>query len=181
MGASRSISTSAEQWLPRFSQRTMVGLSAILVPSHLRCACVCSLPSEADYSSRFVSKRLARSQKWWSSKHKIEDWVHPRWRKSVHMFGILRSNRCQFIYYIPNVVTQVTTLVFLGQHQHFLKYITTPAATAVASAQALRITRKIWKLGSEDQHEDLAVVQLPSSVETSGRSLAKNLEAGLLR
>jgi len=47
------------------------------------------------------------------------------------------------------------TLVFLGQHQLFLKYITTPAATAIASAQALRITRKLWKLDSQSTDEGL--------------------------
>jgi hypothetical protein len=54
----------------------------------------------------------------------------------------------QFVYYIPNVVVQITTVAFLTQANPSLQYITTPIATAVASAQSLRITRKLWKLAT---------------------------------
>ena len=53
----------------------------------------------------------------------------------------------KFVYYIPNVLVQITTLVFLAQDNLLLRYVITPTATAVASAQSLRITRKIWKIG----------------------------------
>ena len=101
-------------------------------------------------------------------------------RPMYHLLAIMLTFDTQFVYYIPNVVTQVVTLVFLGQHQHFLKYITTPAATAVASAQALRITRKIWKLGFEDRGHDLVVFESPQAHrETAEDRLTKNVETGL--
>jgi hypothetical protein len=37
------------------------------------------------------------------------------------------------------------TLVFLTKNIHYLQYITTSLADSIASAQSLRITRKLWK------------------------------------
>jgi len=59
-----------------------------------------------------------------------------------------------FVYYVPNVIIQIITLVFLIRKFDSLQNITTPCATAVASAQSLRITRRLWKLGKSRQEPD---------------------------
>ncbi|KAH6716946.1 hypothetical protein DL95DRAFT_527217 [Leptodontidium sp. 2 PMI_412] len=53
------------------------------------------------------------------------------------------------IYYIPNVITQIATIVMTLQKGSEDQFILPPAADAVASAQALRITRRVWKIGQE--------------------------------
>jgi hypothetical protein len=61
----------------------------------------------------------------------------------------------QFVYYIPNVLVQIVTMVFLGSAKFPLQLITASSADAIASAQALRITRNLWKAGQWRQSESV--------------------------
>jgi hypothetical protein len=59
------------------------------------------------------------------------------------------------VYYIPNVIVQIATVVLITQTSTTnIQYLTTPCATAIASAQSLRITRKLWKAGNSGQRLD---------------------------
>ena len=53
------------------------------------------------------------------------------------------------VYYIPNVITQIATIVLTAQIGHEDQFLLPLAADAVASAQALRITRRLWKSGQK--------------------------------
>jgi hypothetical protein len=66
---------------------------------------------------------------------------------SMHSTSAHLTNRHQFIYYIPNVIIQIITLYFVVHKALYVQFITTATADAVASAQSLRITRKLWKAG----------------------------------
>jgi hypothetical protein len=45
------------------------------------------------------------------------------------------------------VVIQIITLYFVVRKTLYVQFITTATADAIASAQSLRITRKLWKAG----------------------------------
>ncbi|KAH7350512.1 hypothetical protein BKA65DRAFT_498456 [Rhexocercosporidium sp. MPI-PUGE-AT-0058] len=51
-----------------------------------------------------------------------------------------------FVYYVPVVFIQITTLVFVTKSNSSLRFITAAMADCISSAQALRITRSLWKL-----------------------------------
>ncbi|KAH7370790.1 hypothetical protein BKA65DRAFT_489241 [Rhexocercosporidium sp. MPI-PUGE-AT-0058] len=53
------------------------------------------------------------------------------------------------IYYVPNVIMQIATIIMTLQKGSEDQFILPPAADGVASAQALRITRRMWKIGQK--------------------------------
>jgi hypothetical protein len=73
----------------------------------------------------------------------------------------------QFVYYVPNVVIQIVTLVFVTSRIRYFRYATASCADAVASAQSLRITRKLWKSGSSLRNRTIS--SLPQ-IENEERS-----------
>jgi hypothetical protein len=56
---------------------------------------------------------------------------------------------------------QIVTLVFVIAEKHYLQLITTSMADMIASAQALRITRKLWKVSRRQQQWEGSTPVLP--------------------
>ncbi|PVH78565.1 hypothetical protein DL98DRAFT_533680 [Cadophora sp. DSE1049] len=53
------------------------------------------------------------------------------------------------VYYIPNIIAQIATVITTLQKGSTDQYLLPPLADGVASAQALRITRGLWKKGQQ--------------------------------
>ncbi|KAH7357413.1 hypothetical protein BKA66DRAFT_245357 [Pyrenochaeta sp. MPI-SDFR-AT-0127] len=64
------------------------------------------------------------------------------------------------VYYIPNVITQIATIILTQQKGSDAQFLSPPAADGVASAQALRITRNLWRSGQKQKHQ----IQVPTSL-----------------
>ncbi|EMD86540.1 hypothetical protein COCC4DRAFT_167016 [Bipolaris maydis ATCC 48331] len=56
------------------------------------------------------------------------------------------------VYYIPNVVIQIATIILTQQKGIEDQFILPPAADGIASAQALRITRNLWWSGQKQKY-----------------------------
>lgn len=59
----------------------------------------------------------------------------------------------QLVYYIPNVVIQIATIILTSQKGIEDQFILPPAADGIASAQALRITRNLWRSGQKQTYQ----------------------------
>jgi hypothetical protein len=59
------------------------------------------------------------------------------------------------------VLIQIVTLVFVIGEKHYLQLVTTSTADMIASAQSLRITRKLWKVGRRQQQWEDSTPVLP--------------------
>ncbi|EUC39574.1 hypothetical protein COCMIDRAFT_111194 [Bipolaris oryzae ATCC 44560] len=57
------------------------------------------------------------------------------------------------VYYIPNVVIQIATIILTSQKGIEDQFILPPAADGIASAQALRITRNLWRSGQIQKYQ----------------------------
>ncbi|EUC27601.1 hypothetical protein COCCADRAFT_41709 [Bipolaris zeicola 26-R-13] len=57
------------------------------------------------------------------------------------------------VYYIPNVVIQIATIILTSQKGIEDQFILPPAADGIASAQALRITRNLWRSGQKQTYQ----------------------------
>lgn len=69
---------------------------------------------------------------------------------------------------------QIVTLVFVIAEKHYLRLVTTSTADMIASAQALRITRKLWKVGRRQKQWDEAASIVPQSSEQKSDGDAEN-------
>jgi hypothetical protein len=61
----------------------------------------------------------------------------------------------QLIYYVPNVLIQIITLILICTQEFPLQVMSASTADAVSSAQATRITRKLWEAGRWQQNHPM--------------------------
>ncbi|PVI05741.1 hypothetical protein DM02DRAFT_623804 [Periconia macrospinosa] len=72
-----------------------------------------------------------------------------------------------FVYYIPNVIIQIATIILTQQKGSEAQFLLPPAADGVASAQALRITRSLWRSEQKRKYQIHALTNVTSSGEQS--------------
>ncbi|KAF5847662.1 hypothetical protein GGP41_000388 [Bipolaris sorokiniana] len=63
--------------------------------------------------------------------------------------GFMNIGKGMLVYYIPNVVIQIATIILTSQKGIEDRFILPPAADRIASAQALRIIRNLWRSGQK--------------------------------
>ncbi|USP79331.1 cytochrome P450 [Curvularia clavata] len=68
------------------------------------------------------------------------------------------------VYYIPNIIIQVATIILTQQKGSEDQFILPPAADGIASAQALRITRSLWRSGQKQRYQ----IEDPTSLTVTG-------------